>query len=143
MILFTLVSPAFVGAADSAGQADVPAISESQDAAPYTGIIRNKTRYEVAIPSENSSATVLIPPNGWIEFTTWTQHTDLTAYHEGQPFYCINIFAHPQEYPFMCKKYDFIAEIILPEPVREYRPFPTKPRIRKKSRGDQGVEALG
>ena len=138
-----LVSVSNVAAIDPPGQTDLPAMSESQDVRPYTGIIRNKTRYEVSIPSENSDATLLIPPNGWIEFTIWTQHSGVTAYHNGQPFYCLNIFAHPQEYSFMCKKYDFMAEIIPPTPVREYKPILKKRLFKKKPKCDEGVEALG
>ncbi len=39
----------------------------------------------------------------------------MTAYHDGKPFYCLKLFADPSEYPFMCKKYDFMAEIVKPE----------------------------
>ncbi len=138
-----LVSPAFVAAVDSADQTSLPAASKSQEVRSYTGIIKNQTRYEVAIPSENSNATVLIPPNGWIEYTIWARHSKLAAYHNGEPFYCLNISAHPQEYSFMCKKYDFMAEISQPEPVRRYQPIPQRRPIRKKPKCDQGVEALG
>jgi len=143
IIVVILVSPGFVAAVDPPDLADLPAASESQEVRPYIGIIKNKTRNEVSIPSENSDATLLIPPNGWIEFTTWTQHSGVTAYHNGNPFYCLNIFAHPQEYSFMCKKYDFMVEITPPTPVRKYKPIQKERRIKKKPIGDEGVEALG
>jgi hypothetical protein len=82
----------------------------------YTGIIKNKTRYAVSLPSKNSDATLTIPPYSWIEYTAWTKKFNVTAYHNGKPFYCLSINAHFKEYPFMCKKYDFIAEIVKPEP---------------------------
>ena len=73
----------------------------------YTGIIKNKTRYEVSVPSENSDATLVIPPHSWIEYTMWTQHADVTAYRNGKPFYCLTLLANPQAYPFMCKQIRF------------------------------------
>jgi hypothetical protein len=117
IIVVILVSPAFVAAVEPADHTGVPATSEFQEVRSYTGIIKNKTRYEVAIPSQNSDATVLIPPHGWIEYTIWTQKSDVTAYHGGQPFYCLKISAQPEGSPFMCKKYDFIAEIGKEEPA--------------------------
>jgi hypothetical protein len=143
IIVVILVYPGFVAAVDPADPTGLPAASESQEVRLYTGIIKNKTRYEVAIPSKNSDATLLIPAYGWIEYTIWAQHANITAYHDGKPFYCLNIFAHPQEYPFMCKKYDFMAEIIAPEPVRRYQPIPKKRPVKQKPQCDQGVEALG
>ena len=136
-----LVSASNVGAIDPPGQTDLASMSESQNVRSYTGIIKNKTRYEISIPSENSDATLLIPPNGWIEFTIWTQHSGVTAYHNGKPFYCLNIFAHPQLYSFMCKKYDFMAEIRPPAP--EYKPIQQKRHFKKRPKCDEGVEALG
>jgi len=98
----------------------------------YTGIIKNNTRYEVSIPSRNSSASITIPPYSWVEYTAWKSYFNVTVYRDGKPFYCLNIHAHIKNYPFMCKKYDFIAEIVKEEPVP----------IRKKPK-DEGVEALG
>jgi hypothetical protein len=97
----------------------------------YTGIIKNKTRYEVSVPSENSDATLLIPPHGWIEYTMWTRHADVTAYHDGKPFYCLKLCADPCEYPFMCSKYDFMAEIVKPEPAGKYKPMKKRKRVKK------------
>ena len=48
----------------------------------------------------------------------WTRHAEVTAYHDGKPFYCLTLSANPREYPFMCKKYDFMAEIVKPEPTQ-------------------------
>jgi hypothetical protein len=56
----------------------------------------------------------------------------VTAYHDGKPFYCLKLSAHPKEYPFMCKQYDFMAEIVKPEPVRRYQPGKKKMRKRVK-----------
>jgi hypothetical protein len=82
--------------------------------AKYTGIIKNKTNYEINIPSANSGATLTIPANCWIEYIVWTDKYDVTAYHDGKPFYCLKIAAHPNQYPFMCKNYDFMTEIVKP-----------------------------
>jgi hypothetical protein len=108
----------------------VPAsIHKNKEVARYTGIIKNRTRHEVSIPSKNSDATLLIPPNDWIEYTIWTRRSDVTAYHNGKPFYCLNLLAHPKAYPFMCKKYDFMAEIVKEEPVIR---GPSKLKARKR-----------
>ncbi len=143
LIGIMLVFASSVAAVDPSGQTDLAAMSESQNVRSYTGIIKNKTRYEISIPSKNSDGTLLIPPNGWIEFTIWTQHSGVTAYHNGKPFYCLNIFANPQLYSFMCKKYDFVAEIKAPTPARRCVPIPPPRRLKKKPKCDEGVEALG
>jgi hypothetical protein len=115
----------------------VPAnLRNNQTARRYTGIIKNKTRYEVSVPSENSDATLIIPPHGWIEYTMWTWRTAVTAYYDGKPFYCLKLVADPSEYPFMCKKYDFMAEIVKPEgvdqPAGKYKPMKKrKYRVKK------------
>ena len=114
----------------------VPAnLRNNQSARRYTGIIKNKTRYEVSVPSENSDATLLIPPHGWIEYTMWTRSANVTAYYDGKPFYCLKLWADPSEYPFMCKKYDFMAEIVKPEPVDrlegKYKPMKKRKRLKK------------
>jgi hypothetical protein len=113
---------------------DLPA-PPIQPAKAYTGIIKNKTKYEVSIPSRNSDATIIIPPHSWVEYTAWNSYFGLTAYHDGKPFYCLNICAHPRNYPFMCKKYDFMAEIVKEEPVIRRGPSKLKPRKRIKHRG--------
>ncbi|MBM4300573.1 MAG: hypothetical protein FJ121_03440 [Deltaproteobacteria bacterium] len=98
----------------------------------YTGIIKNKTRYEVSVPSENSGAALIIPANSWIEYTIWTRRAAVTAYHDGKPFYCLKLAAHPNEYPFMCSKYDFMAEIVKPEGVvGQYKPMKKRKRVKK------------
>jgi hypothetical protein len=143
----------FVAAIDTIKQVDPAALPELQDlpipglskrrSRLYTGVIKNNTKYEVSIPSENSDGTLIIPPYGWIEFNAWKQFFKLTAYHDGKPFYCLCIHVHPKDYPFMCRKYDFMAEIVKPEPTPRYKPV-RKRRIRKRrSKVDQGVKGLG
>jgi hypothetical protein len=132
----------FVAAIDTLKHVDPMAIPELQDlpvpglskprARPYTGVIQNKTNYEVSIPSRNSDAILVIPPHGWIEYIAWDQFFDVTAYHDGKPFYCLKIHAHPKTYPFMCKKYDFMAEIVKPEPVGQDKPSKKMKRRVKK-----------
>ena len=114
----------------------VPAnLYDNQRARRYTGIIKNKTGYEVSLPSENSDATLLIPPHGWIEYTMWTWRTAVTAYYDGKPFYCLKLVADPRAYSFMCSKYDFMAEIVKPEPVGQavgkYKPMKKRKRLKK------------
>lgn len=102
----------------------------------YTGIIKNNTRYQVSVPSLNSQGTLTIPPFGWIEYISWRKDFDLTVYSDGQPFYCLNISADPRNYQYMCKCYDFIAEIMKPEPVEKSK---KKRRIRKQVKPEQEV----
>ena len=78
----------------SAPLCDTPA---SEPPRKYTGIIKNKTAYEVSVPSGNSGATLIIPARGWIEYTSYERHFDLTAYHAGKPFYCMKINADPRD----------------------------------------------
>jgi len=128
-----LVASGVAGAIDTPRQGAPQARLEVLDGVPYTGIIKNQTRYEVSIPSENSNGTLVIPPNSWIEYTIWTHQADVTAYNDGKPFYCLKLAAHPQEYPFMCKKYDFMAEIVKAEPSGKYKPMKKRKRIKKKT----------
>ncbi|MFH1595757.1 MAG: hypothetical protein ABIG94_05225 [Pseudomonadota bacterium] len=144
-------SAAFLGAIDILRQADpmalpeleglpVPGVKEKKPRA-YTGVIKNKTGYDLSVPSSNSSAALTVPAHGWIEYTVWSEYLDLTAYRDGQPFYCLKIHARLKKYPFMCKKYDFVAEIVKAEPVpkKVYK----KRRIKKRAPKDEGVEGLG
>jgi len=128
-----LVASGVAGAIDTPRQLGPPATLEVLDGVAYTGIIKNKTRYEVSIPSENSDGTLVIPPNGWIEYTIWTHQSDVTVYYDGKPFYCLKLSAHPKEYPFMCKKYDFMAEIVKPEPAGKYKPMKKRKRVKKQT----------
>jgi hypothetical protein len=143
----------FVAAIDTLRQVDPMAIPELQDlpvpglSKPrtrlYTGVIENKTKYEVSIPSRNSDATLVIPPYGWIEYVAWSQFFKVTAYHDGKPFYCLCIHVHPKTYPFMCRKYDFMAEIVKPEPTPKYKPVRKKRIKKRKPKADQGVKGVG
>jgi hypothetical protein len=146
-------SSAFLEAVDTIKQVDPMALPELQDlplpsaekpkkARAYTGIIKNKTKYDLSVPSANSGATLPLPASGWIEYTAWSKHIDVTAYHEGKPFYCLKIHANPKNYAFMCKKYDFVAEIVKAEPVRKAKPVRKKRPVRKKPKGAE-VEGLG
>ena len=132
LIGFMLVASGVATAIDAPRKSGPSVTTEVLDGVAYTGIIKNKTRYEVSIPSENSDGTLIIPPNGWIEYIIWTHQADVTAYHDGKPFYCLKLSAHPQEYPFMCKKYDFMAEIVKSEPSGKYKPMKKrKYRVKK------------
>ena len=90
------------------------------------------------MPSENSDATLVIPPHSWIEYTMWTRRANVTAYHDGKPFYCLKLWADPSEYSFMCNKYDFMAEIVKPEPVDrpagKYKPMKKRKRLKKEAK---------
>lgn len=113
-------------------------MKKNQPSRLYTGIIKNKTNYDVSVPSGNSGSTLTIPAKGWIEYSAWTRRFELTAYHNGKPFYCMKIVAEPRSQPFMCKKYDFMMEIVKPEPKPEKK---MKKAIKKKKK--DGAEANG
>jgi hypothetical protein len=104
-------------------------------AAPFTGIIKNNTAYELSIPSYNSMGTLIVPPKGWIEYVVWDGQFELIPYRDGQPvtWGCQKVSVKPHSYPFMCKNYDFVAEITAPapRPVPVYRP---KKKIKTKKR---------
>ena len=120
----------------------IPSILKKERARKYTGIIKNKTKYEVSVPSGNSGATLVIPARGFIEYVSWTSRFDLTVYYDGKPFYCLKINANPRNYAFMCSKYDFMVEIVKEEPA----PKAKKKVIRKKKKvapKDEGVKAFG
>ncbi|MGC2432756.1 MAG: hypothetical protein WA433_03155, partial [Desulfobaccales bacterium] len=58
----------------------------------------------------------------------------LTIYCDGKPYYCLNIHAKPRAYPFMCEKYDFMAEIVKPGGMEGGEGYPGKKlkrRVRK------------
>ena len=44
---------------------------------PFKGIIKNNTKHDISIPSENSLATLILPAKGWIEYVVWDPKFDL------------------------------------------------------------------
>jgi hypothetical protein len=110
------------------GQADLPQLP------PYTGVIQNHTGIPVSFPSDNSSGTLIVPPKGFMEFISWHANFDLIGYVDGKPFFCQKVQVKPHSVPFMCKVYDFDAEIMAP-PAKAAPGTKLKRRhIRKKSR---------
>ena len=107
---------------------------------PYTGIIKNTTGYDLEVPSKNSSAALPLPAKGYIEYKAWQQKFDLTVYRDGKPFYCLKIEAHLGEYPYMCSRYDFLAEVVAAKPEKKSKL--KKRRFKKKPKSDE-VESLG
>ena len=94
---------------------------------PYTGIIQNKTGYELSVPSQNSNGTVVIPPKSFVEYTIWSPTFEVMAYKDGVPFHCHRGKIDSKAFPYMCKKYDFMLVIDKEEPTK-YK----KKRIRKR-----------
>lgn len=101
---------------------------------PYTGIVKNNTGYTLTVPSLNSDATLTIPPRGFVEYTAWTSKFDLDAYRNGKAIWCDHISVNPEQYSYMCKKYDFVAEITAPEPVQPVKKHKSKLKKRKVKR---------
>ena len=110
---------------------------------PYTGVIQNKTNHDISFTSENSGGTLIVPARGWIEYTVWKPNVNLIGYLNGKPYFCEKVRVNPQSYPFMCKKYDFVAEIVKAEPAPKAKKAVRKKRpLRKKPVGAE-VEGLG
>ena len=65
----------------------------------------------------------------------WTRRANVTAYYDGKPFYCLTLSANPSEYCFMCSRYDFMAEVVKPEPAPSYKPMKKRKYRAKKQPG--------
>lgn len=140
---------AFMDAIDTLRRVDPSALPQLADlpsaktnfhkppARTYTGVIKNSTKTDVVVPSLNSGGTLVIPAHGFIEYVAYVRNFDLTVYSDGKPFYCLKIAADPKNYQYMCKQYDFIAEIVKPEPTQKYGPGKLKRRIKKKPKSDE------
>lgn len=91
----------------------------------YVGLIRNNTDFPISVPSDNSAAALIVPPQGQVEYVIWTKETNLEGYLEGRRVFCSKITARPRAYTQMCQAYDFMAEIYLPgESLTEIAPPP-------------------
>lgn len=104
----------------------------------YTGVIQNYTKYDISIPASNSAATILVPAQGWMEYTTWSPTVHLDGYVEGQKIYHQKIVVQPKKYKHMGKEYDFVAAI-----GKEVVPPKKKPVRKKKPKPKVEVEGLG
>jgi hypothetical protein len=94
----------------------------------YVGLIRNGTDCPISVPSENSAATLIVPAQSFIEYTTWTKDFDLEGYQNGKKIFCKRITASPRRFTHMCKSYDFMAEIGMPiDNIGEIAPPPVCP----------------
>jgi len=105
----------------------------------YTGIIKNNSNCDVSLYSGNSDGVLIIPARSWIEYISWKRRFELTAYCDSKPYYCLNINANPNCYPFMCQNYDFMAEIVKPGGVEGVQSYPGK----KLKRRVHKAKALG
>ena len=90
-----------------------------QDIRPYVGLIRNFSALDISIPSHDSSATLILPARGQLEYTVWKPNVDIFGYVDGKQVYYKNIRIEPKKYTFFGKSYDFLAEVCpeLPAPV--------------------------
>jgi hypothetical protein len=90
-----------------------------QDIRPYVGLIRNFSALNISIPSDDSSATLILPPQGQLEYTVWKPNVAIFGYVEGRQVYYKNIRIGPKKYTFFGKNYDFLAEVCpeIPDPV--------------------------
>lgn len=103
---------------------------------PFIGVIKNNTKGELSIYSQNSLGTVIVPPKGWIEFVVWDPKFDLIPYKEGEPYGCQKVTVTPKAIPYLCKNYDFMAEInpLPAKATQEYYQKKRKYRVRKKAK---------
>lgn len=112
---------------------------------PYVGVIINKTKYDVSVPSLNSGATLIVPAEGWIEYVVWSTEFEVIGYFCGSPLCCQKVKVNPKSYQFMCKAYDFSAEICPAEkPAKKSKPVRKKrKRFWRKKPKPIEVEGLG
>lgn len=101
---------------------------------PFTGLIKNHTKAELSVYSQNSLGTLIIPANGWIEYVVWDKNFDLLVYLDGKPYFAQKMVVTPGAYTYMTKKYDFIAEIKPPTPKVIKKPV-KKPKKYRKPKG--------
>jgi hypothetical protein len=120
---------ALLGAVGANGTAPGP-----EPLAPFTGIIKNNTKFDLSVPSENSLGTLILPAKGWIEFVVWDKTFDLTAYKDGKPFFAQKVGVTPKAFPYMTKNYDFMAEITAPEPRTGKTYKKKRYRVKKKAK---------
>ena len=97
--------------------ADLPRLepSNTTKAKQYIGLIQNLSSYDVAIPSANSQATLIVPAYGWLEYTTWQPEVRLAGFVDGKQVYFQQLRVKPRFYQYLGNHYDFIATI-RPEP---------------------------
>jgi hypothetical protein len=84
--------------------------------APYVGVIRNFTKYDISFYSKNSQGTITVPAKGWTEYVVWHDNFELIGYLKGDPYFCKKIEVMADHYQFNCKTYDVMA-IIGAEPT--------------------------
>jgi len=99
--------------------------------APFTGVIKNNTKDDMSVYSQNSLGTLIIPARGWIEFVVWEEKFDLRVYKDGEPYFAQKMAVTPQAIPFMTQNYDFIAEINPPPPPKQIKKYYKKKRYKK------------
>ena len=103
---------------------------------PYIGVIKNNSKHDLSVKSENSLATLIVPARNWIEFVVWDPKFDFIAYLEGKPYRCQKVVVTPDAFPYMCKNYDFVVEINPPAaPPEKYYYKKYKKRYRKQRTG--------
>lgn len=99
---------------------------------PYTGLLRNFSAGAISIPSQDSSATLILPAGGQMEYTVWKPKFDICGYVNGTQVYHKNITIGPgTKYTFLGRTYDFLAEVCpeLPTPRIMPRQCPPPGRI--------------
>ncbi len=86
-------------------------VLRGQEIRPYVGLVRNFAEVDIAVPSANSAATIIVPAQSAVEYTVWQPNFTLFAYARGKEVYCRRMQVQPKKYSVFCKKYDFLAEI--------------------------------
>jgi hypothetical protein len=109
-----------------------------RDIRPYVGLIRNFSAVPVSIPSHDSSATLILPPQGQMEYTVWQPNFNIFGYVDGKQVYFRNITIIPnKKFSYFGKSYDFLAEVcpdltapmILPQQCPPTFPIEPQPQI--------------
>jgi hypothetical protein len=130
----TVSAALFLGGLLFLAPGNLRAAGEITEPPPYTGVIQNRTRVAISVPSVNSSATLIIPPGGWIEYKVWHTKFDLTVYVNGKPYSCQRVYVAPLSYRQLCTDYDFLAEI---------RPVKPKPAVKCPVKGQRRPARIG
>jgi hypothetical protein len=112
-----------------------------QEIQPYVGLIRNFSAVSVSIPSHDSSATLIVPAQGQMEFTVWKPNFAIIGYVDGKQVYYKNIRINPnKKFTYFGKSYDFLAEVcpdlsapmILPQQCPPVCPAEPEPKLQRK-----------
>jgi hypothetical protein len=119
-----------------------------QDIHPYVGLIRNFSNMNISIPSHDSSATLILPARGQMEYTVWQPNVDIFGFVDGKQVYFKNIRIKPnKKFYYFGNSYDFMAEVcpditppmVIPQQCPQQCPVGPEPKLRPPERTPKRV----